>query len=368
MSEAPTTQRRVRLRSPLTIVIVLVVILALATLFLRPPTLARGSAVDPQNPGPEGAMAVAQILTKKGITVNVVRTVSSALASPGEALVITSPNRLTDEQLEALADQGRDAILLDVRSAVHAFLPEMTAQAGPGGRVEAGCDDPRAQAGPISTTARQLWTPGATTCFPGDGPGTMLTAWSAGGFQVTVLPQDILRNSFLTDESNAALALRTLGEHSSITWLVASLHDPYPMLAEPSTRSLEWFYYPVVILFLAIAWWRGPRFGRLSAEPLPVVVPASETTIGRGHLYHAANDLDHAATSLRLGALNRIASRIGLPASAHRPEIVTAVALASTRTEAEVAELLYGPAPTSTPSLQALALSLDALVDEVEHS
>lgn len=383
VSAAPPTHRSNR--TPLIILAGVLLALVVAAAVLRPPSYMRGAQGDPENPEPAGTMAVAEMLRDHGVEVNVVRSVSSALAADGNLLAITHPGALTGHQLESLAERSVDTVLIGVSTSVPGFIEEVdvTWVAGEG-VTPAECDDPRAGAGPVESDAPLLSAPlvsapGTHACFPdpggdrggdasGNGSGGRMLTWeSDNGTKRTAIPEDVLQNATLLEASNAALAMRVLGSSPTLTWLVGSGNDPYGVSDPGEDFSLTWLWAIIGSMFVAVMWWRGPRFGKLTSEPLPVTVNASETTLGRGHLYRRSEDLSHAASALRLGALQRIAPRIGLPPSATSDEVVSRIAAASPATPAAVADLLYGPPPVDAPSLHALALSLDTLENEVDH-
>lgn len=362
------TRTSSRLTSPTTILISLVAILLVLLIVLQPPSYTRGQPGDPQNPDPEGTMAVAEVLRTKGTALKVARSVSTALATPTDTLAISNADNLTAHQLEALSQVEADVVLVGLARSLPSFLPEVQTHGTPEQTpVPAGCEDPRASAGPIDSIGPLLSAPGTTACFPGGESGVMLTWQATNGHSVTILPQDILRNLHITDDANAALALRVLGQGEQLTWLMGSADDPYGLEGTAADFSLGWLWAALTAMMLAFIWWRAPRFGRLIAEPLPVIVNASETTIGRGNLYRRAADTAHAATALRLGVLTRISHRVGLPTHASRSEVVSRVAQAARMPESRVFDLFYGPTPDGPESLHALALSLDALEDEVSQ-
>lgn len=359
---------RSRVASPTTALVSLVALLLVALIVLQPPSYTRGQPGDPQNPDPEGTMALAEVLRSRGVVLKIARSVSTAIATPADTLVISHPHDLTAHQLEALSQVEADVVLIGVTRSLPSFLPEVDSHGSSAQNpVPAGCEDPRAGAGPIDSIGPLLSAPDTTACFPGGDSGMVLTRALPNGRSVTVLPADALRNSHITAEANAALTLRVLGEGERLTWLVGSRGDPYGLEGAAEDFSLTWLWTALGAMMLALIWWRAPRFGRLISEPLPVIVNASETTVGRGNLYRRAKDTSHAATALRLGVLTRISHRLGLPSHAERSEVVTRVAQAARLPESQVFSLFYGPAPDGPESLHALALSLDALEDEVSQ-
>jgi len=172
--------------------------------------------------------------------------------------------------------------------------------------------------------------------------------------------------------------LRTLGHSSRVVWYVPSRED-LPTGDSGIVSVLPRWLGPVLALggvaFLGLVLWRGRRFGRLVAEPLPVVVRAVETTESRGRLYRRARDAARAGATLQLASRTRLADYLGLP----RPSpwissrgtdqaLVSAVAAASGRRVDEVGTLLLGPPPDRDDHLLGLAAELAALEKEVRRS
>jgi hypothetical protein len=114
--------------------------------------------------------------------------------------------------------------------------------------------------------------------------------------------------------------------------------------------------------------WKGRRVGPLVAEPLPVVVRASETVEGRGRLYRSRRARDRAAEALRTAALQRMTPRVGLGNDAEPPAVATAVAERCGMSPQAVAHILFGPPPASDPDLVNLAHQLDTIERQVAHS
>lgn len=363
--ETSTTPVRQGRRAPLIVMGVALVVIVLVTVVLRPPSYTRGMVGDPENPDPNGSMAVVEVLRSQGVDVRVVRSVSSALAADSRLLAVSNPSQLTSFQSRALAESAVDIVLIGATRSLPGFPEFATARGAAPPPSE--CGDPRAAAGPIDSAAPYLTGPDARACLPGPSEGKLLTMERTNGAAVTIIPGDVLHNEHLLEASNAAFALRVLGERPALTWLVGSPGDTYGQEDIGAGAPLDWLWASIAALFLAAIWWRGPRFGKLVAEPLPVIVNASETTIGRGQLYRRSGDFAHSAIALRLGCLQRIAPRIGLAPNASRREVVDKIAAASRTPVSNVDTLLYGPPPRDSRSLHALALALDALENEVEY-
>lgn len=372
--------RWARMRLPL-VVIVLVGLTVLFAAFAKPRT--SGITLAPDNPGPLGARAAAQILNRQGVEVRYARTMGEALRADaaGNTLLVTSTTDLTDEQIGTLKATKSDLVLLAPSYwALDMLAPGLNTHFAAGAEVRtAECHDPDAlAAGTITSTGPEFRasSPDTTLCFPGGSPGTGSYAVIQGARRTTAIADPaVLTNKHLAQEGNAALTLRALGRHPHLTWYVPTLGDTStgtnPGL-EPGADALPPWLGPVLaqlaVLVGVIAWWRARRLGRLVTEPLPVTVPASETTHGRGRLYRRARARGHAAAALRAGAAARMAVRLGLPRSAGATAVIDGVAHATHRTAADVAALIYGPPPSDDANLLRLAGQLDKLESEVRRS
>ncbi|WP_254630712.1 DUF4350 domain-containing protein [Cellulomonas sp. GbtcB1] len=369
--------------------VVVAVVLGIGVLAaLLPAPTRSATALAPDNPRENGAMALAEVLRDQGVGITYVRSAGAAVAAAdaGRTLLVTSDWLLSGDQITALAGTAADLVLLDPSYLVDRTVPGLTtgwsggAQPSP---VAASCDDPdAAAAGTISATGAGV-TPlgeaapaGTTLCFPvpGSSPQAFLYATSeADGRRVTVLGDaGLITNARVADEGNAALALRALGRNAELVWYVPSAGDlgadeagSSPGLGDLLPPVARVLLLQALVVVLVIALWRGRRLGRVVAERLPVVVRPAETTRGRARLYRTSRSYGHAAASLRAGTAARLARRLGVPRSAAAPDVVTAVARAARRDEADVRDLLYGPPPTSDAGLEHLARRLDQLESEV---
>lgn len=341
----------------------------------------------PDNPRPDGARAVAEVLREQGVTVDYVRTSGEAVATAdaGSTLLVTSDWLLSDAQVAALAASPADLVLLEpdrlLVATVDALEPGWSGGTDPV-PLQGSCADPDATAAGTVSAAGAGVVPragadptGTTLCFPlpGTDPQAYLSSVTeTAGRRVTTLGDaDLITNLRVAEDGNAALALRALGRNAHLVWYVPSVTDVGDDAA--SAPGLDALLPPAARLALvqalvvvgALALWRGRRLGRVVTEQLPVVVRAAETTRGRARLYRASRAYGHAAAALRAGTADRSARRLGLPRSAAAPEVVAAIARAAGRDEVDVADLLYGPPPTSDAGLEHLARRLDQLESEV---
>ncbi len=367
--------------------------------------------LDPNDPGPFGSRALAQILAQRGqhvVPVNspaqaahatnaaqaahatnaaqaaqaahatsAAQATKTARAAPGDStLVITGPAFLDGRELAALAGLPGDRVLVEPDA------PELRALApGVGGRgvVPVGVTEPVCGLAParlagnadMGGVALSVSAPGAQQCYPG-AKGPSLVRYVAGGRSITVLGTGVpLTNGSLADRGNAALALNLLAGRSTIVWLTPG---PAALTAtgagRTSVRSLiPWGAYLVAIQLavavVAAAVWRARRLGPLVTEPLPVVVRAAETVEGHGRLYRSRHSRGRAAEALRSAAIGRLVPRLGLAPGVEPATIAAAVAAHSGRDVAAVAADLFGQAPGTDAALVELASNLDTLEREV---
>jgi hypothetical protein len=128
---------------------------------------------------------------------------------------------------------------------------------------------------------------------------------------------------------------------------------------------IPWPAYLVTIqLAIAVvlaALWRMRRFGPLVAEPLPVIVRASETVEGHGRLYRSRRSRDRAAAVLRDAAVDRITARLALPRAAGAGAVCAAVAARTGREAGRIRATLFGAVPRDDAALVALARDIDTL-------
>ncbi|MBO9555520.1 DUF4350 domain-containing protein [Cellulomonas sp.] len=367
-----------RSRAPLAILGLLLLVGLLATL---PEPRTSTTAVAPDNPGPTGARAAAQILGGQGVDVRYVRRVADAVgqAAPGSTLLVVGGLFLDDEQLDALDGTGADLVLVGNADIVERLSDGLVVGGVDSGSAvrEARCDDPDATAAGTATVSGALraTAPGPTVCFASDDPESGAYVVVDGERPLTALTDTApLTNAHLAEEGNAALVLRMLGKHERLVWFVPSLDDmstggggSSPALGDLVPPRVRLVGLMLVLVVLVTALWRGRRLGRLVTEPLPVVVRAGETTRGRGRLYRRSRAHGHAAAALRAGAASRCATRLGLPRSAGAVPLVDAVARATGRDPRSVEHLLYGPPPRDDAGLARLALDLDHLESEVHR-
>ncbi|KUM41655.1 DUF4350 domain-containing protein [Arthrobacter sp. EpRS71] len=312
--------------------IALVALLAGLVIFLAIDSVAGATdsrRLSARNPAPDGAMAVAEILGRHGVSVTPTDTFEDtlkALSSRDEATVFLfdAQGFLDRSQLEEVTAAADRVVVVSPRLRT---LNGLTEGIRPGGVVpeatqviEPGCtQDDALEAGPVS--AQGSIFSGPLVCYAPRGNGPGLYAASADGRVIVLGSRELLDNQHLALEGNAALALRTLGNNADLVWYIPGVGDIPASTSNPTLNELapRWLAFAGpwlgLVALLAIAW-RGRRMGPLVFEPLPVVVKAAETAEGRARLYQDSRAVERAARNLRAGTLSRLARHFNLGADA----------------------------------------------------
>jgi hypothetical protein len=384
VSDGPADSWR-RWRAPLGIV--LVILLGGALIALLQPSGNPPGYLDPRDAGPSGARALAVILDHRGEPVIRAGSVESAAAAArggSVTLVITSPGLLSAGQLDSLAGVRSNLLLVEPTNAsLRALAPGATvAGNGTVRTADPACGLTAARlAGDadMGDVLLRSTAPGGWQCYPVDGhPSLISYSTGTGGRRtITLLGAGApLTNHHLATSGNAALALDLLRGNSRIVWLVPALPASGGAAGgtpNPGPQSLfsliPWPAYLVTIqLAVAVALaalWRMRRLGPLVAEPLPVIVRASETVEGHGRLYRSRRSRDRAAAVLRDAALDRITTRLALPRGADADAVCGTVAARTGREAATIRATLFGPVPRDDAALVTLARDIDTLEGEV---
>jgi hypothetical protein len=329
--------------------------------------------LDPQNPGPDGAQAVARVLEGEGVEVTIVRTADAlhdADVTQGTTVLVTGTGQLAPSTIRRLYDDtgGADVVLVEPPVYVLEEVQPGLESASASGATTGDCAESRFD--DLSVTVDDATGYDTRSgCFPSNG-GFVL----ANGAGTTYLGAgEALTNDQVLRGDNAAVVLRLLGEHDELVWYVPTYDDA----AEDEAVSL-WSFAPdwlVPSLWLgsfalvALILWRGRRLGRLASEPLPVVVRAVETTRSRGRMYRRADDRPYAVSAMRAAARRRLADHLRLGRGASESDVITAVALHVGRSEERIGALLahHAPVPGSDPGLVQLAQELMQLDREVRR-
>lgn len=340
--------------------------------------LGRGHAtydepLDPQNPGGSGAQALARVLDRQGVSVDVVRSADDLDRTTTDAattIVVTASGRLGESTTQRLLAHQGDAHLVVVAPGPTlvqdlGVTSDAVTQSLPGA-VPARCTTYDGLSLDVRT-AEAFQTPG---CFAVTGGVVIADAYP--GLTLMGAP-DALTNDQVLEGDNAAVALRLLGPRPRLVWYVPSLADLGGADAVSASSLLPDWLVPALWMLLmagvALVGWRARRLGALAREPLPVTVKAVETTRNLGRLYRRAGDRGHAAEALRAAARARMAERLRLPHRTDHRTLAAAVAAHTGRGVDEVTALL-DPASAPPPhdrDLADLARRLDQLDREVSH-
>jgi hypothetical protein len=295
-----------------------------------------GGTLDPRSAGPDGARALAALLRERDVTVD-----RGTAAGAGRTVFVPFPEALDGPDLEQLVTSGADVVLVDPG-------PVEVAQLEPGSGLSVrtrspGCSLPAATAaGTVRLGGTQYSSANASiSCY--DGSLLVLPAGSApGSGRITVLGSaSFLTNDRLDQQGNAALALGLLSGHPQLTWYTARRAAGGATLTSLLPKAIPWAVLQIGIALLVIGFWRGRRLGPVVTEPLPVVVRAAETVLGRARLYAAARARDTAATALREGSRTRLAALVHLDSHAPPEALIATVAARTGEEPSTVAALLF---------------------------
>lgn len=336
----------------------------------------RAAAYDPDNPGPDGAQALARVLDDEGVDVSVVRSAAElddTDVDEQSVVVVTSTEQLGANTLERLLEHARESRLVlveppaEVVDAVGATA--RNAPVFPDDGIKAECDDPMVDDLTLEVDYAFVFR-GGSGCFKAERGSVLLKRGEVtlfGGGQA-------MTNDQALRGDNAAVGLRLLGQGDRLVWYVPTFQDVgaddelglgalLPRWIEPGLWVLA-----VATIFLIV--WRARRLGPLSTEPLPVVVKAIETTRSRGRLYRKAKDRAHAANALRAAARANAAGRLGLGARHDEAALIRDLARHVDRPVAEIADLIgaHASTPASDRDLIALARNLTDLDREARRT
>ena len=329
-----------------------------------------GGRLDPDSYTTGGSRAVAELLRDRGVPVDRVDTVRAVVEAsrPDTTVVVPSPEALAPSELSQLADLASPLVVVGADPGALSLL-RLDVEAGAPVDVEQrqpACALPAAaRAGEVDlggATYETALSP-AAGCYSAAGRATLLVLPTEG---VTLLGDGaLLTNDQLGARGNAALALGLLGQTNRVVWLVPRPGRPVEgeqpplssLVADEITTGAVW----LLVVAGVLALWRARRLGRVVEEPLPVVVRAAEAVEGRSRLYRASGARGSAAEALRAATRERVAHRVGLPASADRGAVVEVVADRTGSGPTVVELLLYGDPPADDAALVRLAGDLRTL-------
>lgn len=335
--------------------------------------------MDPTATSPNGARALITLLREHGVEVVEAADIAAveAAARPDTLLVVVQTYHLVDEAiLDRLAALPGDRLLVEPMSRTReALAPQLKlgkgAAFGGGGHLD--CALREAQlAGAVQFGGANAYEAdddiALIRCY-----GGTLVRFNADGRDVTVVGNsEFMTNGGLLKEGNAALAMNLAGTNPRMIWYAPQFTEGAAQgggtLADLIPEQVVWLGLQLVVVVLLLAVWRARRVGPLVAEPLPVVVRASETVEGRGRLYRSQRARDSAAEALRAAALQRMAPRLGFGANTDAAAIVQLISNHSGVDAQIVTHTMFGPVPADDAELVALARELDNLERQVAQS
>lgn len=364
----PASGRQARPKRPsrrwtLTAVAVGLLLLVLAVVAVTAGKSA-GATLDPRSASPGGSRAVAELLRGRGIEVN-----RGTYAGSATTVVVPFREALSNATLVHLLSSGADVVLIDPGAVA-------AAQLSPEGSLDVKTRAPRCELAPADTAGparlggtRYVSANSATSCYDGAllalAPGSI-----PGGGRLTVLGSaDILTNERLDQQGNAALALGLLDRQPTLTWYTTRRMTSGTSLTDLLPEAVPWALLQIAIAVVVIGLWRGRRLGPVVTEPLPVVVRAAETVLGRARLYAAARARNSAAEALRMGSRTRLAELLHLDPAAGPPALIAAVAGRAGAEPPAVAALLYESGGYGSAALGATGsdAALVRLADELDQ-
>jgi hypothetical protein len=336
--------------------------------------------MDPNATGPEGTHALMTLLRDRGVEVVVADTIDDVTreARPDSLVLVAETRRIAGPEAGELLDRltrlpgdlllvapdarARKALTPDIRTGpVRAFTQ------APGCSLR---EAERAGTVDLGTAATYAAAHGQSvrSCYDG-----ALVRYRSEDRTITVIGSaSFMTNTELAREGNAALAMNLAGFRERLIWYApqhiegatagsATLLDLIP-------KNVTWLVWQLCVALTLAALWKGRRLGPLVAEPLPVVVRASETVEGLGRLYRSHRARDRAAAALRTATLRRLAPRLGLGPAPDPPALVAAVAQRTGAPPDWLGHLLFGAPPNSDDALVDLANTLDDIERQVTHS
>ena len=345
----------------------------------------------------------------------------------GATLFIPTPDLVQSYYLRMLKlmPESTHVVLVDPSNGTlrNGFLPVEVADRGLTARArQPGCGfQPARDAGPAATSRSRF-----TSVYEDEGTelhrcyGGSLVVYKRGAAESTVVgAADPFRNDRIGEHHNQQLAVGLLARSPRVVWLdlhrreAAPRFNPDPALSgEPNAPSSlgpgspdpdfplrgsqdpgrgytppdggqggagqasnpllrafpKWSFgvlalLGLAVLFLALA--QARRLGAPIAEPLPVVVRATETVEGRGRLYQRAKARAPALQTLRAAARERLGHLLDLGTNPDREALIAAAAAQSGWATEAVEDALFGPDPDDDEALVRAATQVEALMPAI---
>jgi hypothetical protein len=373
---------------------------------VQEPDLGDPGTLSPTGTGPDGSSRLAELLTAKGITIRRVASSAEALsalraggAGQRSTVFVPAPDFVSPSFFPSMSQQLGGHRLVLVRPGVFTAL-DLGFASGPA-RWAARVVSPRCAAdfaiaaGPAAVQQSRYGadpTDVEIDCYDGG-----LVGFTSGESEILAVgATDPFRNHRIGEVGNAALATALLSRGRDVIWVDIHKAERRPSQPRGSLPRYQqpdrgaggdnplWAALPpvlwasFVLLFavaVLIALAKGRRLGPPVVEPLPVVVPATETVTGQGRLYARIRARQTSLETLRAAALRRITPVINpsggvAPVRAGRDdapsdELIAHVAARTGIPPQQVRAILHGSAPETDEELGFAVAHLDTLVDAV---
>lgn len=319
--------------------------------------------LDPDSATPKGSMALAHLLEDRGISVNKVHTFAEAsTADATQTLLIVNTSLISAAAgLDLVGTAAKRTVVVGTDGGAATLVKSRT-DAEPA-ELTADCHLAEAQAAGTATFSDQMISGTPQRCFSGASGAGLLFKESL----FVLADGSAMMNENLAEAGNAALGLNLLSPTDQVLWFIPSPSDLE--LAEgsattPSDLLPSWIapvLFQALLVFGALALWRGRRLGPLIREPLPVVVPAHETDEGYASLLQRNSHPDVAAAALREASMARLESMHDLPSQPNPSLLAGALADRLGQSEESIADVLWERRITTDTGLARLNLDLNRL-------
>lgn len=387
-SLTPTFAQRLRSNRLWLLVGLVAILVVAATVLIQGVSNSAGDrTLDPGNPRPLGAKALAQVLDGHGVEFTIasslpqVAALSAADARSTTIVLHQSDVYLDSDQVSRLAALGVERLVLiqpgplqldalgtGIRSSGNYAAEEFATI-----EVGAACADPIAENAPtITQLGGTLYEapaePGYSNCYPVNDRHAIAIDETGGTAIVALGAARNLTNQHIPFDANAAMAIGLFGDTEHLIWYTPGLEDLEEATGVPPIQALipSWLTPASLLLFaagIAAMVWRGRRFGPLVLERLPVEVQASETMEGRARLYARTGSRQRAVDNLRIGTIARLARALGMPPTSNAYEVAIAVAQTIQRPRDSVVAILIEASPANDRELVALSDDLLRIED-----
>ena len=306
---------------------------------IEEPDLDEPGTLSPTGTGPHGSSRLADLLRSRGIQVDRVTSATlarqAATGSDGTVFVPT-PDYLDPDFFTEIAATARRVVVVQpsLRTVLLAGLPAYpTGDVWATTVVDPACSAAVARAGRAAAFNTRYEFDGSSgsarqsmNCYSGGVVGVI----DDGTEIVYIGANDPFRNDRIDEVGNATLAITLLSQSARVIWVDVHTREPQPPPANPQLTLPQYRRdnqdrtntgFPLFDAFPSWLWAglslavvgavlfavaHARRLGPPVAEPLPVVVPGSETITGRGRLYQRINARDATLEALRGAAIGRM--------------------------------------------------------------